>query len=354
MTRLWRARWGAGRIAVAGTLLALFAVDRPAHLARTGLAAIEDVDAVARVRELRGMGQFGDATLVADAAMEWADGPTKAKLEDERRRTQAEQESWLRRAKEVGIGALTGRGESLERLIGAVGSDLFVVGDLRDLTVEAFKQASTGDSDEVVVALSTAGVLTTLAPTIDWAPSLMKAARKAGALGERLESILRGAVREGRWADVKRIIDPAGELARASSPATALRVMPAASSADDLAKLARFAEGSKEGALALQAGGRSAAVVVLRSTDASESVLKAAARKGTRGFEYLGSAGRAALRPHPILGLIKGVWKGNVSALAQRAVERLSPHGWWIIPLLAAWTIVEASWFWGRLRRPAV
>lgn len=352
LIRAWRARWGFLRLAVAVTLFVMLVVDRPAQLARAGLAAIEDADVVAMARELRLAGRFGDAVMVADAGMTWANDETKAKLTEERRLASEEQASWLRRAKDVGMGALTGRGDSLERLIGAVGSDLFLVGDLRDLTVEAFKQTTTGDSDEIVVLLSTAGVVTSVAPAVDWAPAVMKAAKKAGAIGERLESALRTALREGRWTEAKRILDPAGQLARATSPATALKVMPVAASADDLAKLAKFAESGADAKLAMQVGGREVGMLLLRGGDGAEAAAKAAARKGAKGYDFLAGAGRAALRPHPILGLLKSGWKGNLSALATRAVERAGPLGWWLIPAIGVWAGFEALWLVGRIRSP--
>ncbi|XVJ60624.1 MAG: hypothetical protein HEQ23_15020 [Tepidisphaera sp.] len=353
MTRIWRARWCMARLVFAMVLLALFAADRPAHLARIGLASLPDADPAARVADLRAQGQFGDALLVAAAGLEWTEGHAREKLLEQERLTREEQASWFRRAREVGMGALTGRGESLERLIGAVGSDLFLVGDVRDLTIEAMNQATTGDSDELIVLLSTAGVITSVAPQIDWAPAVVKAARKAGALGDTFASTLGAALRQGKWADARALINPIGDLARATSPATALRVMPSAASADDLTRLAEFAKSGKQSAAALHAGGKSAADLLLRAERNGEAMVTAAARKGPRGFEFLTGAGRAAIKPHPILGLLKGLWKGNITALAERAVERLSPHGWWIIPLLAAWTFVELLTLWRRLTTPA-
>jgi hypothetical protein len=341
LRRLCRSKWALLRLAAALTLLALFLLDRPAHLARTSLAGLPDLDAPARIRDLREAGQFGDALLLADAAEAWSQGPTLAAVQAERAKTIEERDSWLRRAREVGLGALTGRGDSLERLVGAVTSDLFLVGDLRDLAVQSFNQATTGDSDEVVVLLSTAGVVTSLAPEFDWAPALMKAARKMGGLGQRLAETLTGALRERRWADARRILNPAAELAGATSPATAIRAMHAAESAEDLARLSAYAKSGKDAAATLAVGGRTAAGLVLAGEGGS-SALRAAVRKGPAGFEFLAGAGRAALRPHALIGLAKGLWKGNVSALAQRAVERLAPHGWWLIPLLALWAAAEA------------
>jgi hypothetical protein len=133
------------RLVVVATLLVLFAAERPAHLARLGLASLPDIDAASRVADLRAQGQFGDALLVAGAALEWTEGPAREKLLEQERLTRDEQASWMRRAKEVGLGALTGRGDSLERLIGAVGSDLFLVGDdrtiLKDLAAARTKIA---------------------------------------------------------------------------------------------------------------------------------------------------------------------------------------------------------------------
>lgn len=352
LRRLWNARWPILRLLLAGVLLALFLADRPAHTARLSLAALPDVDPVQEVADLRAQGRLADSILAADAAQAWAPPITHYRLDEQRRLTQDLQTSWLRRAQEVGLGALTGRGDSLERLIGAISADLFLVGDLRDLAIEAFNQTTTGDSDEIIVLLSTAGVLTSLAPQADWAPALAKAARKSGAFSQSLGNTLLASLRAGRWTDARAVVDPLADLARHTTPATALRLLPAAADPADLARLARFAESSPVAAAALRSGGKEAAEILLRTGPSADAAVTLAARKGPRLLDHLKGPARAALRPHPILGLAKGLWKGNLTALAQRAVERLSPHGWWIIPLLALWTFAEILLVVRRLRGP--
>src|SRR5207253_4444095 len=93
-----------------------------------------------------------------------------------------EQESLLRKGKELLRGALVGEGNSLESLIGAVAADMFVVGDVRDLVIQGGRLAVDGESDELILALSAVGVLTTVMPEVDWIAAFLKVAKKAGSL----------------------------------------------------------------------------------------------------------------------------------------------------------------------------
>src|SRR5262249_2004882 len=74
----------------------------------------------------------------------------------------------------------------------------------------------------------------------------------------------------------------------------------------------------------------------------ADKALILAARKGPGGVAWLRSgAYRALARPHWMVGVAKAFWKGNASALVARAAELLDPRAWWIVPLLASWTLVE-------------
>ena len=79
-------------------------------------------------------------------------------------------------------GAATGEPEDLAGLLGSLSLDLFVVGDVRDLAVQGWKEWHGGDGDKLILALSAAGLATTLAPAVDWAPAVMKGFRRTGAL----------------------------------------------------------------------------------------------------------------------------------------------------------------------------
>ncbi|HUS24493.1 MAG TPA: hypothetical protein VM369_06055, partial [Candidatus Binatia bacterium] len=77
---------------------------------------------------------------------------------------------------------------------------------------------------------------------------------------------------------------------------------------------------------------------LLQQADAG-ALLVAAGRKGRAGIELVARESAVLLRAHPLLGLAKGIYKGNVPALIGAALQR------WSLPLLglaAGWLLYEA------------
>ncbi len=344
---LWRSKWGFVRLAVAAVLLWAFAADSGARLARLQLAALPGYDFVAAAESLRAEGRYGEALQVIDAGL---DGPTEsAALQSLRERTLAEQSSWLRKAKDAGIGAVTGQGQSLERLLGAVTADFFLIGDVRDLIIQSSKQLIDGDSDELILLLSAAGVVTTLAPEIDWAPSLLKAARKAGALSTKMGDHLLTLLRGGKRAEAAAVMGDVATLGKRASPGGAVRLLRHIDSPGELRAAAAFVERQPRGAFALASTGRAGVDTLIEHGARADTLLVKAAAKGERGAAFLKTpAAKAMLRPHPLIGIAKGLTKGTLPTLALRAIEAMDARAWWFIPLLAAWVFVESA---GILRR---
>lgn len=351
MRKARRICFGLLRLSVAVFLLWAVAIDHEARVARLTLAALPGFDFTNEVRSLRGQGRFGEALVVGEAGLRAGAG---SDLADEVEKTRDAQESWLRVAKDAGLGALTGRGDSLASLVGAIGADMLVLGDVRDLLIEGSKLALDGDGDEVTLALSAAGLATTLAPELDWFPALLKAAKRAGALTKGLSGDVVTLARKGDGAALKAVASDARSLASSASPAGAARIMSHAESADDLASLARFAERSPDAGFALLTTGGGGAAVAKRAVRAgpddaarAETLLVAAARKGRAGAAFLSTKGaRAMLRPHPLIGVLKSVWKGSAAAFVQRLLEALDVAAWWVLGLLAAWAVGEAANLW--------
>lgn len=350
IVRLWKARWGMLRLGIVAFLLWALVMDAGARLARLQLAALPAFDYPAEVVALRERGRFGEALIVADAGLAVLEGDARETLVRERAKVETEQASLLRRAKDAGLGALSGRGDSLEGLVGALAADFFVVGDVRDLLIEGTKLALDGEADELILLLSGVGIVTTLAPQIDWAPSLIKAGVRAGAITKGLRETLVSSIRGKRTAEVASVLGSVSTLARKSSPAGAIRVMAHADDATELASLAAFVERRADGAFALHVTGRDGARLVIEAGEAAEAIVPRAARKGRAGVAFLRTPGaRAMLRPHLIVGLLKGLRKGTLADAVARAIERLDARAWWIIPLLAAWGLLECVWLGGRL-----
>jgi hypothetical protein len=358
---LWLARAALAlsllRLAIACFLLWAIASDTGARLARMQYAALPDFDYAAEVAYLRAAGRYGEALVVADAGLDSARDPVAQQaIRRERDLALAEQQSLARRARALGMGAISGRGDSVEALIGAIVADFFIVGDVRDIALEGGRYLLDGDADEVILALSALGVATTLAPHIDWAPAVLKAARKAGMLTRSLADQLAHLVRAGKRDELLAVAGDLRTLAQRASPGGAVRLLRHADSADDLATMARFVENHKHGAFALHITGKQGATLLRTAArtgeaGAGQAVLLAAA-KGQHGAAWLRTgAWRGMMRPHLLIGAAKGLWKGNVQDAATRIAARIDPYARWLIPLLAAWMLVELALL---LRRLAV
>lgn len=356
MIRLLRLTFGPLRLIVAAFLLYAVASDTGARLARAQLASLPAFDYTSEVAYLRASGRYGEALLVADAGLEPESGlsPEARKvLQSQRTAAAAEQASFMRRAGDLGMGALSGRGDSLESLIGAVAADFFIVGDIRDLVIQGGRYVLDGETDEVILILSGVGLATTLAPEVDWVPSILKVARRTGSMTKGLAEYLVKTIKVGGPAGreaLTAMMKDVRTLARHASPGGAARLLRHADSPEDVARLARFVGSNRAGAFALHITGkegadllRSAAKPGARAARATaEAAVITAARKGPAGVAWLRTgAYRALARPHWVAGIAKAFYKGNAEDLAARIAAAIDPRAWWIIPLLATWLFIE-------------
>lgn len=375
VTGVWRARWNVARWVVCAVLLWMMLADAGARAARLALSRLPDYDAAAEVARLRGEGRFGEALVLADAVLgreevAASNDERAQRLRREREATVRARGSWTRRAKDVGWGALSGGAGvlpgamSMEMLGGAVAADLLVFGDVRDLTIQGWRYATGGETDAVIAALSAVGLVTTLAPEVDWAPSILKAARRTGSMGERLGEFVVKAVKGRRGGEIAKLMQDTAAIAGKSSAGNAMRLLRLADGPEDVARIARFvSREGKTGAAALHVTGESGARA-LRVADemraagkvdeaaAIEGLVVKASAKGDAGAAWLAGGGyRAMLKVHPVVGVLKGVWKGTAAALVQRMLRAMDPYGWWVVPALMAWLAVETWLFWRGMGR---
>jgi len=345
---VWRCKWGVARLAVACFVCWALVADTGSRLARLQLASLPDFDYVAEVEALTLQGRYGEAEMVARAGLDArADAPQRARLQAALDAAIAERDGWLRKIRSAGLGALSGRGTDLESLLGAVAADFFLVGDLRDIVIEGGKLVIDGDSDELVLLLSFVGAATTLAPEIDWAPSVLKAARRAGAIGERMAEHLRQLLRQRKSAELAEVCEQVATISKRASPGGAIRMMRLVDEPADLSAIARFVERRPKGAFALHVTGAEGASTLKRVSgavpEAADELIEAAAGKGAAGTRFLSTpAARALIRPHPLIGVAKAVSKGNAERLVKAMLDRIDPGAWWAMPLAAAWVLFEA------------
>ena len=352
--KLWSTRWGMLRLALAAFVCWVLAADTASRLARLQLATLPDFDYASEVNALRAQGRYGEAEVIAKAGLDGLSlGPERDELDRTLQQTIAERDSWMRKVRSAGLGALSGRGTDLESLVGAVAADFFVVGDVRDLVLEGGKLLIDGDSDELVLLLSFVGLVTTLAPEIDWAPAVLKAARRTGNVTGPMAAYLSSAIKAKRVGQITEVCESVARISRKASPGGASRLLRLADEPEDLARMAAFVERTPHGAFALHVTDASGMLALRSFTAQADSVIVAVARKGRAGVGLLSSpVGRALMKPHAVVGVVKAVWKGNAEQLVSRAIERLDPNAWWAMPLAAAWAVLEALMIWQRLLTP--
>ncbi len=223
-----------------------------------------------------------------------------------------------------------------------------MVGDIRDLAIQVVRGVSNEKVDWVITGLSAVGVATTVAPMVDLGASATKVAAKTGNLSRRLLDKLVELARLARAGETKPLAQFASDVAvigkRTGSGTTVLRVLRHADDPADIARVARYAEKyGSEASLAVHVLRRDAVRALRSGDEMAETAVRLAARKGKHGRAWLRAGHwRRMLRPHPILGLTKGIWKGNVPKLAARLMRDLAyPYLWLILPAAVAWAGLE-------------
>lgn len=162
------------------------------------------------------------------------------------RRADLEMNSFWGSVRAFARGAATGMPTDGASMLGSLSLDLFAVGDVRDLAVQGWRQMRYGNGDTVIIALSAIGLATTLAPEMDWAPALMKALKRTGALShgfvKGLKKASRTALATGKFDRIGRMVTDVGRTARRLGPGPLQGVMRSVDSAEDLSKIAKASQ----------------------------------------------------------------------------------------------------------------
>ncbi len=226
-------------------------------------------------------------------------------------------------------GIWTGRGEDAYGIGCAIASDLIVFGDVRDLTRQGVSWFRGEETDEVLVALSAAGIALTFTPQVGAGTSLLKAARRAGALTERFAKSVVKLVRERAWRPLAGLFGDAGRISIKVGPARATKALAYADDATELATLTKFVETVPHPLLGLKWGGKSAARI------ADPALYTEALKRGPSGLRLAASrGGKALLARQPLLVFVaKSIYK-NPEAIAAAIA--------WLVSFILAWL----TWPW--------
>lgn len=225
-------------------------------------------------------------------------------------------------------GLWSGRAEENAGLTCAVASDLVIFGDVRDLTRQGLSWSRGEATDPVLVALSATGIALTLAPQFGAGTSLLKIARRAGTLSERLASSVMGLLKRGAWRPLGGLLSDAGRISAKLGPAKATRALAYADDAEGVTDVARFVESVDQPLLGLRWGGR-ATLRIAEDPDLYQTAL----RRGPQGIALAARRGSAALlaRKPLIVTAAKTVYRNPEALLAAAAA-------------LASWLLRVANW----------
>ncbi|MGU9956930.1 MAG: hypothetical protein ACNYPI_04620 [Arenicellales bacterium WSBS_2016_MAG_OTU3] len=183
-------------------------------------------------------------------------------------------------------GMATGEPHDMSSMLGSLSLDLFVIGDVRDLVVQGWKQAVYGNGDKLILALSAVGLVSTLAPELDWAPALMKGFRKMGALSERfvksVSDLGSRALTSGNYSALGKVMSDFGSAAKHLGPGPLAHVMKTVDTPLSLGKLSGAAAVNPAGAYGLVAMTGKTGVKRLGKDGANVAVLLRTAKTSSR------------------------------------------------------------------------
>jgi len=207
---------------------------------------IPPVDAIDSAENLAAEERWAEVKILSDFIVAHPGLGNDDQAADLARRANDQLNSFQGQVQRFAHGAVTGEPTDLVSMLGSLSLDLFVIGDIRDLAVQGWKEATDGSGDTVILALSAIGLTTTLAPHLDWVPALLKALKRTGALSKgmirSLTTTARRAIKTGDYGKLSTVVGDFGKMARRLGPGPARGVMASVDSAEDLAKVARAAQ----------------------------------------------------------------------------------------------------------------
>ncbi len=143
-------------------------------------------------------------------------------------------------------GAVSGEPIDTPGLLGVVTLDMMVIGDVRDLLVQGYKEFDTGQGDEVIMGLSTAGLLLTLTPELSWGPSMFKTLWKGRRFSEpfqrQIKTALIHAQKTNDYRSLKRIMSDFSDVFDSLGTGPAMAVFKRVNSIEELTLLAKKAK----------------------------------------------------------------------------------------------------------------
>jgi hypothetical protein len=340
--------------------------------AQLSVLALSRIDPVSETRAMMAEERYADAADYLEFFMAYDyvnQDPAARALHAE---IDAVRRSLSYRAGKLSEGLLNGTSDETVGQAASVITDLFVIGDIRDLANQATNFVQGEDVDEVITALASIGLVATAAqlasgvatvgtagaaaPTVAASTTakggiiILKTARKLGKLPPWLgKAMIKGAKTVKQTKKLDAVTDLFNDVYRVAKTRGGLTLLSKTTDAASLRRMANLADTfGDQTATFYRIGGDSFVRTARRAGDLGVDSIKLAATYGKGGLQVLDRVGALKFAKFSARGS-KMVYKGDAIQLFARLF--LNVPDWVLYLLVALGAFVWVPWRWlGRLR----
>jgi hypothetical protein len=277
------------------------------------------------------------------------------------------------RAGKLSEGLINGTSDETVGQAASVITDLFVIGDIRDLANQATNLARGEEVDQVLTALASIGLVATgaqlasgaatvgtagaAAPTVAASTAakggiiMLKTARKLGKLPPWLgKAVIEGARTVKQTKKLDAVTDLFNDVHRVAKTRGGLTLLSKTTDAASLRRMAQLADTfGDQSATLYRIGGNSFVRTAQRAGDLGVDSIKVAATYGKDGLQVLDKVGALKFAKFSARGS-KMAYKGDAIHLLARLFLKVPDWVLYLLVALAAFVWVPWRWL-GRLRR---
>ena len=305
------------------------------------IESLPDYDWLTEIRGLESEGRLGEAEHLADWVLDGSAVTNRTEIEKMREDIHSKRSSFWGRARRSVKGFIKGDGTSIEELCGAMVSDFFLWGDLRDLTQQGYKKVKGEETDPVIAALAAVGVVTSVISYIpdpaeggevaaDTSISLLKTLKKTGHLSKKFCGVIVDGCKKSVKAKsltkgMKDIVLGMKHLFDGAGAARAAVIMKHVDDVDSLKAVSKMAKRTAEPTAILVRMRGADGVMAIRELSKVEdgaNYLAKATRKGPKGLETLltytkfGARGAKTFRHKRPQKIAKAIGRGPTAILS--------------------------------------
>jgi len=285
------------------TLLSiLFLLGTTLYLQRLDPALLVETDALSEAKNLAQKNRWPEVRMLADFAADYPQNGRKQTALDLRQQADLNITDRWHTLQSFVHGAASGQAVDNASLLGTISLDMFVIGDIRDLLVQGWNAAQGRETDGLVIGLSTAGLATTLAPQLHWAPALLKALRRSRRISPKLTRILTRQLKAGEYRQAGQFIIQFAGAAWHMGPVGISGVMKWVDTPQTMTRLAKAASISSRDSYVVTRLSRGTLLAKINNQGSNIRLLAKSIRRGSRITKVLIKSARTV--PTPLLWLL--------------------------------------------------